>query len=505
MGIGLPAEAHSEGDRPLAALSRKLHQPVDGASIEAFRILLGVILFGGAVRFVALGWVEPVFLQPTFFFKYPGFSWIPDAPPWSFFVHYGLLAGLAGALALGLYCRFAAFAFALLFAFVQLIDLTNYLNHYYLAVLLCCLLGFLGTGKQGALQNVLMHRTPRVWSPLWHLYLLRLQVAVVYVYAGLAKLNHDWLIDAQPLKLWLASRTELPLLGAWFNTTWAAYAFSWAGFLYDSTVVVFLLWRRTRKVAFFVVLLFHGMTYALFNIGLFPFLMTAAATLFFEPDWPRRLFRRLGWPLTDTPARAGSLPTDGRSTSSSRATDTYWRSAVTASSRRLWRGFSSLRAATAAALVMAYVVLQVALPLRHFLYPGDVLWNERGMRLAWKVLVREKNGSITYEVRSHDGRRHWQVTPQRYLTWRQFSEMSGQPDMIWQLAHHVKAKFADLGHRDVSVHAEAWVSLNGAAPALLIDPHVDLASITTYSELAQATLPRQKSPPLSKRRLPTSS
>ena len=59
----------------------------------------------------------------------------------------------------------------------------------------------------------------------------------------------DWLLHAQPLNIWLSARTGLPLLGAIFDERWAAYAFSWAGFLFDTTIVAFLLWgarARTR-------------------------------------------------------------------------------------------------------------------------------------------------------------------------------------------------------------------------------------------------------------------
>jgi hypothetical protein len=53
--------------------------------------------------------------------------------------------------------------------------------------------------------------------------------------------------------------------------------------------------------------------------------------------------------------------------------------------------------------------------------------------------------------------------------------MSVQPDLILQLAHHVARDFAAKGHPGVAVYADARVSLNGRAPAPLIDPRVDLA------------------------------
>jgi len=283
---------------------------------------------------------------------------------------------------------------------------------------------------------------------------------VVYVYAGLAKLNGDWLLYAQPLNLWMNARTHLPVIGPWLGELWVAYALSWAGFLYDTCVPFFLLHRVTRPFAFLAVLAFHAMTFVFFEIGMFPFIMTAAATLFFSPDWPRRVLRRVRL------HRAQS--------SNVKLSNMRDRENITLGARQ-YLGLS---------LLAAYAVVQILLPLRHYAYPGDVLWNERGMRFSWKVLVREKNGSITYAVRSPRLGRTWQVSPQRYLTWRQFSEMSGQPDLIWQLARHIKRDFDQRGLGPVEVRSEAWVSLNGRRPSLLINPQVDLSAIKSSADLA---------------------
>ena len=74
----------------------------------------------------------------------------------------------------------------------------------------------------------------------WRLYVLRFQVGLVYTCAGLAKLQGDWLLEAQPLNLWLASLTDLPVLGPLLALPAAPYVAAWAGFLFDSTVALFL-------------------------------------------------------------------------------------------------------------------------------------------------------------------------------------------------------------------------------------------------------------------------
>src|SRR5690606_36159603 len=145
-------------------------------------------------------------------------------------------------------------------------------------------------------------------------------------------------------------------------------------------------------------------------------------------------------------------------------------------------------------LMGLYVFLQVALPLRQYLYPGSVLWNEQGMRWAWHVLVREKNGAVTFYVTLPNGQ--LQIgTPRRYLTAFQEREMSSQPDLILQLAHHIADDYRRSGHGEVEVRAEARVSMNGRASVDMIDSSVDLARVADGLAPASWILPEPSSRP----------
>ena len=53
--------------------------------------------------------------------------------------------------------------------------------------------------------------------------------------------------------------------------------------------------------------------------------------------------------------------------------------------------------------------------------------------------------------------------------------MSGQPDLILQLAHHIRADYAARWGHDVEVRVDALVSLNGRRMRPLIDPTRDLS------------------------------
>ena len=423
-------------------------RPVDVASLAAFRIVFGLVMFAGIARFLASGWIEPMYGAPGFAFHYPGFAWVEAWSVTGMYVHYGVLAVLALAIAAGAWTRVVTPLFTLGFAYTQLVDVTNYLNHHYLVVLLGALLSVLPAHRAWSVDA---WRRPALRTevvPAWTVWLLRFQVGVVYVFAGLAKAQPDWLVHAQPLNVWLSARTDTPLVGPWLDERWAAYAMSWGGFLFDTTIVLWLSWRRTRLAAYLVLLGFHAAVGYFFNIGMFPFIMTTSALIFFAPSWPRELAAWLRRRPQPAPAATGAaaLP------------------APRVAPR--WLGV----------LLGVHVVVQLALPLRHHLYPGDVLWNEDGARFAWQVMVREKHGSVTFVAHLADGRR-LEVPPRRYLTARQEREMAGQPDLIAQLARRIAADLRADGHAGVEIRVESAVSLDGRDPVALIEPAVDLARV----------------------------
>jgi hypothetical protein len=448
--------------------------PVDGTWLAAFRMLYGISMCVSMLRFIAYGWIDDVFLRPQFHFKYWGFGWVEALPAREMYALFWVLAALAFAVAVGFCFRVCAALFVLGFTYLQLIDVTTYLNHYYLASLLGLLLTLSPAHRLWSLDALLRPRLGLSAIPAGWLYLFRFQVGVVYTFAGLAKAHADWLIHAQPLRIWLGSRTDLPLLGALFMYEWAPLAMSWAGFLFDSTIVLWLSWRRTRPLAYLVVIVFHALTSALFPIGMFPVIMGFSALVFFPPEWPRRLLAR---------ARR-LLPSPLSSTSTQPEPP-----AVRPAPRPLRFG------RTAAAVALTYCAVQLLFPLRFLAYGGDVRWHEQGMRFSWRVMVREKNGSITYYVRSVRTGRTWEVSPRRYLTREQEREMSGQPDLILQLAHHIQNDFQGRGYGPVEVRVEALVSLNGRPAAPLVDPNVDLARVRDGVRRADWVLPGPRTPP----------
>ncbi|WP_342374988.1 HTTM domain-containing protein [Myxococcus stipitatus] len=443
--------------------------PRDIAALVAFRMALGLLITVSSIRFLAYGWVDVLFTRPRFHFTYWGFDWVPALPaPWMHAV-FAALGVLGVCLTAGLFYRVTTVLLFVAFSYVQLVDVSNYLNHYYLVSLLLGLLIFVPAHRAFSLDA---WRKPALRSetlPAWCTLLLRFQVTVVYVFAGLAKLTTDWLLHAQPLNIWLAARTSMPFVGPLLEERWVAYAAAWSGFLFDTTIAAFLLSRRLRPFAYVVVVGFHAATSVLFPIGMFPFIMVTAALVFFDSSWPRRIAARLrggarAEHVEPPPAPAMHVPG--------------------------WKAQAALGVA------LAYALLQVAMPLRTHLYGGNVLWHEQGMRFSWRVMAREKNGSVTFIVIQSATGREWHVSPGEYLTRLQEREMSVQPDLILQLARHIARDFDARGLGPVQVRADARVSLNGRAAQLLVDPDVDLAREVDGLGAKRWILPAPDSPPI---------
>ena len=413
----------------VCSVAKNLVRPVDIGPLVALRVAFGLLMTASMVRFMLRGWVAELYVQPSYHFTYAGFGWIRPLPPVGMWLVFIILAVLGVTIAAGFLTRISLATFFLLFTYVELIDKAYYLNHYYFVSLFSFLLIFLPLGAAWSMNGRLGWVPQRQTVPAWMMWLARAQLGLVYFFAGVAKINADWLLNAQPLTIWLHARTSTPLIGALFDQPWLPLAMSWAGMLFDVTIPFWLSWRKTRLWAYTAVLIFHGLTGLLFNIGMFPWIMIACTLVFFDWRIPGRAAQR-------------PLPNEKRLP--------FWQ----------------------ASLLALFFLIQLLLPLRHWLYPGNVNWTEEGVRFAWRVMLVEKTGQVTFFVRDVATGAEWLVLPADFLTNQQEKQMAFQPDMIVQFAHFLAEQYPQA----VEVRAEAFVSWNGRPSRLLIDPTVNLAA-----------------------------
>jgi hypothetical protein len=431
--------------RRLAPFREMLACSVDASSLGAFRFLFGSLMVWEVIRYFQYDFIGRYYIEPTFYFTYELFPFVAPLPGNWMYALFVAMGFLALGIALGFYYRLSALLFFLSYTYVFLLDKAPYNNHYYLISLISFLLIFANAHHWASLDKIRKPKPDTV--PFWALFLLRAQIFIVYFYGGLAKLNGDWLVG-EPMRIWLAERADYPLLGPFFTTEWAVYFFSYGGLLFDLFIGFLLLWPPTRFLAFIVVLFFHLTNNWLFSIGIFPFLGIAATILFVEPGWPRRILRCFARLLPGFQFQL--MPGPARPTFLS-----------------IWTfGF-----------VVIYLALQLLIPLRHWLYPGNVSWTEEGHRFAWHMKLRDKVGRLAIEVADPKTGQTWPVALSEDLTPRQIREMSTRPDMILQYAHYLREKFQHRGIENPLIKANVWVSLNGRPFQLHIDPNTNLAEI----------------------------
>lgn len=425
-----------------------IQQQTNAAPLAVFRVGFGVMMCYGIIRFWAHGWIESIYLDPKFHFSYYGFEWVQPIGEYTYLIF--AICGLSALfVALGLKYRLAIVTFFLSFTYIELMEKTTYLNHYYFISILSFLMIFLPANATFSVDNLIRKKRYQ-HIPRWTIDAIKLLLGIVYFYAGLAKINSDWLFKAQPLKIWLPSKYDLPFIGnTLMQQDWFHYAMSWSGMLYDLCIPFLLLYRKTRLFAFALVVFFHVFTRVLFPIGMFPFVMIVGTLIFFDAGFHEKVIAFIKTILH----RFLNINTTVIDTIS-----TY---------KIAYTNFII-------PLVVTFFTIQLLFPFRYLLYPGELFWTEQGYRFSWRVMLMEKMGNTTFKIMDKKTGAFFYVNNGDFLTPLQEKQMSFQPDFILEYAHYLGNHFTSQGHENVGVYVESYVALNGRLSQPFIDKNVDL-------------------------------
>jgi hypothetical protein len=326
-------------------------------------------------------------------------------------------------------------------------DKTTYLNHNYFISILSFLLLFLPANAYFSLDAFTSKKQYRQ-IPKWTIDSLKLMLFIIYLSAGFVKLNSDWLCRAMPLKIWLPSKYDLPFIGEnLMQQNWFHFAMSWSGMLYDLLIPFLLLYKRTRLVAFLFVVFFHIFTRVLFPIGMFPFIMIVSALIFFDAGLHNKMINFLKKYILKSKTILVLEP------------NFY---------------FPKIQRKVVLVLFTVFFAVQITLPWRSLLYPGELFWTEEGYRFSWRVMLMEKAGYTNFKIVHLDSGSSFSVNNSDFLTSFQEKQMSYQPDFILEYAHFLGDHFTKQGHKNVGVFATSYVALNGRLSTRFVDEKVDL-------------------------------
>ncbi len=425
---------------------QNLFAPVDIAAVVLFRIAFGFIMFWEVTRYFRHGWIYRYWVEPLWNFSYGPFHFRPMGED-AMHILWLVLGILAIFISIGFLYRISTILFFCGFTYTYLLEQGRYLNHFYLVVLISFVLIFIPANKYYSLDAKIWKKIKSPVIESWCLWLVRFMIGVPYFFGGIAKINPDWL-QGYPLRIWLLSDTDFPIIGPYFTEYWMILIMSYSGLLLDLFIVPALLWKKTRKYGFVVITLFHLMNDQLFTIGIFPWFMMCATSLFFSPSWPRNFinfFRK------------------NRLTIEKQDIKNFQEYASQINPKPILIGLA------------IFCGLQVTLPFRHHLIPGNVNWTEEGHRYAWHMKLRSKRGYTDFFVKNKANGETIEVDLEGYLQDWQIDDMEGKPYMIWEFADYLKDQYAEAGI-DVEVYVDAVASLNGRKYQHIIDPNVDLAA-----------------------------
>ncbi len=417
----------------------------EAAPLAVFRIFFGIMMLLSIIRFWSKGWIDQLYIQPKFFFSYYGFEFVKPIGEYTYAIF--VLCGVSTIfVTLGYKYRIAIITFFLSFTYIELMDKTTYLNHYYFISLLSFLMIFLPANTYYSLdakrKGVSFQQIPK-----WTIDVIKLLLGIVYFYAGLAKLNSDWLIKAMPLKIWLPSKYDIPFLGNFMHQEWVHYLFSYTGAIYDLTIPFLLLYKRTRIFAFILVVVFHVLTRVLFPIGMFPYIMIVSTLIFFDAKLHHKILEII--------SRLFKINKN------------FFDS-------KLVLSFAPKYNKIVLSMLFVFFTIQLLLPFRYLTYPGELFWTEEGFRFSWRVMLMEKAGYANFKIVDGKTGKRFYVDNDDFLTSFQQKQMATQPDFILQYAHYLKTHFEEEGHQNVQVFVESYVALNGRLSTQYIDPEVDL-------------------------------
>jgi len=440
-------------------INNLINKKANIAPLVVFRIIFGFMMAISTLRFILKGWVEDLYVTPTYYFKYYGFDWVNPFDGPTMHLLFWVMFACAILIMLGLFYRINIILYFLLFTYIELIDKTNYLNHYYFISCISFILMFLPANRSFSLDCFFGICQRKNYCSSWMINCIKLQIGIVYLYAGISKLNYHWLFEAEPLINWLKHLSDFPIIGEllMFDTT--AYVFSWFGAIFDLTIFFILINNKYRIWGYLVVVIFHVFTSIMFPIGVFPLVMIASTLIFFSDNFHNKIIEFLS--------------------------KLFFIKKEHSNSERY--SYPSYSKKIIGIIYVLFFTLQLLLPFRFLLYPGKLFWNEQGYRFSWRVMLIEKAGYAQFYVHEPKKDRKMLINNKDYLTPQQEKMMATQPDMILQYAHFLRDEFTDslivesngekIQLNKPKITVDVRVSLFNKGSKVFVDPNVNLSNI----------------------------
>jgi vitamin K-dependent gamma-carboxylase len=412
-----------------------LFKQIDNAPLIVFRIFFGFLIACESFGAIATGWVKANLIDIKYAFPFIGFEWIKPLPENGMFYYFVLMGILGIFIMLGYYYRLAIILYTILWAGVYFMQKTTYNNHYYLLLIISFFMIFLPANQFASIDVKQGRINKKLSMPYWISLVFIVQIAILYFYASIAKLYPDWL-DGTFTKTLLSSSKLFPHFKNIFSKPWFYLFIAYAGIFFDLLIVPFLLFKKTRTIALLASLIFHLFNAIFLQIGIFPFFALSFSLFFYEPEKIRNWFLKRK-PKIEWSSNSGN--------------NLYGKKLVFY-------------------IFLPFLILQLLLPLRHYLIKGDVLWTEEGHRLSWRMMLRERSGYINIKIKDNNTNEVFIYNYNKDLTPYQAKNLATKPDFIWQYCQRIKKEYTN---KNISIYIDCKNSINRGEYKTLIDPKQD--------------------------------
>ena len=418
-----------------------LFEQIDGHVLGLFRLIFGLFMLYECWHYADVQLIDAGLLAPKILFKYEGFEWLPLLPRPVLQVLLGGMAVGAAMMALGAWSRWGGWMFALGQAYFMLMEKAYFNNHIYFYTLISVLLTFTDADHFVSARG---NRGYGATVPRWQLFILQLQVIVLYFFGGVAKLAPDWMLRQEPVRTLLQSLPQNHFFAPLLRNEFGAYLLTYGGFVLDFFAPLFLYYKPLRRWALWAFIGFHLTNSSIFDdIGVFPFVTLTATILFFETEnipFVRRLSGRSK--MAESPGVAPVMSPVLRYT------------------------------------LLGWFAFQFIFPLRIYLLPNEGDYTTVGNRFSWHMKINTRvPEEMTFMVVDPATRQEQRVEIQTFVNDYQIGHLASDPRSVAAFARMIRDEMARRGVPGVAVKARIRFKYNGRSSQFFVNPQVDLAKV----------------------------
>lgn len=458
----------------ISKLDAIFYREKDPSIVAVFRIIFGLFMAYQMIYYFEIDYTFQFMAGPEMLFNYHGLSFLKPLPLGILQLVHVLLFVATIFITMGWQYRKSMVFFFLGFTYFSFIDKTLYNNHLYLISLISFVMIFIQADVKYSIKSWKSNQSNQNFIPAWNHYMLVFLISLPYFFGGIAKLGYNWLHSN--LVVEIVQLNSDGVLTNLFSEALLVPLIKYGGLIYDLCIVWLLLYKRTRIIALFFVLIFNLLNNSVLfdDIGIFPFFMICSTILFFDS-------KKVGaWLDARIPKKSASKNLTRKQ--QKRMLKEQHRKGLT-SQPKVGNSLSSITSNKYRSIVSltlcVFILFQLVFPLRHYYYTDNPEWYGVGLYFSWRMKMQTKeitNFEMTLE--NTETADFGPIEAKTFLSKNQYIHLFDDPDNLVVLAQYLAPKAGkEYGIDHPAIKANVTVRFNGLSPQQMVQPDVNLYSL----------------------------